>query len=142
MLPANYLPQLLSHALHHGPHLRRWEEKWEVSPRKYRLCLQIDSVCMNKHRLCKTSPICMWGKKEGRPPFPSPAKAKKFASQLSGPLLITIIIGISITVAVKASRTSRCSFSFCNCNNRLLLCPLQRLLGRKISFPERIFIYK
>lgn len=79
------------------------------SPRKFRPCLQIDSVCMNKHQHRKTSPHLHteWG--EAHSPFSVAGSSTKLALQLSEPLLITIIISICITVAVKAPRTSCCS---------------------------------
>lgn len=49
-----------------------WQgQEWIRSPRKFRLCLQMDSVCMNKHRPRKTSHHLHieWGKAPFAPPF-------------------------------------------------------------------------
>lgn len=43
---------------------------------KFRLCLQIDSVWMNKHQLCKTSYICILSEERPIRPFPLPAAAQ------------------------------------------------------------------
>lgn len=43
---------------------------------KFRLRLQMDSVCMNKHQLCKTSPICILSEEKPIRPFPLPAAAQ------------------------------------------------------------------
>lgn len=52
-------------SLHRGSRLGNsaaWEEE---RARNFRARLQIDSVCMNKHQLRKTSSICMRGAERG-----------------------------------------------------------------------------
>lgn len=58
---------------------------------------------MNKHQLCKTSPHLHIERGKAHLPFSVAWSNRKLALQLSGSPLITIIISISITVAVNAS---------------------------------------
>lgn len=79
------------------------------APRKFRLCLQIDSVCENKHLTRKTSAICILREeKDPTPPptltFPPVADNRAaFPFQLTRPPIIAVIT-ISLTEA--ASRSS------------------------------------